>query len=74
MAKKLTNQTFNLPLEINKALHNCLRSATPNVCAKAETKEGYLEIEAELVHLCLTKALTPKQAIALLESELSNNE
>lgn len=73
MAKK-DNNYFDLKLEINNALKECLRSATPFVCALAETKEGYLEVETELITLCLTKAITPKQAIALLESELSNNE
>lgn len=73
MAKK-NNNDFNLQLEINKALKECLRSATPNVCALAETEEGYMQVETDLITMCLTKAITPKQAIALLESELSNNE
>lgn len=63
-----------LRLAINKALHNCLRSATPHVCALAETKAGYEQLEQQLIHICLKQKLTPRQAIAFYESEYGNGE
>lgn len=59
---------------INDALKNCLRSATPNVCALAETKEGYEILEAQIINLCIKKTITPSEAITLIESESNNNE
>lgn len=69
----MTN-TDKLRIEVNKALQSCLRSATPTICSMAETKEGYEQIEAQIISYCLKKQVTPKQAIAELESEYTTNE
>lgn len=58
-------------IAINEALHKCLVSATPNVCAMGSTKEGYRELESRILRLCLSKGITPSTAIAELEVELS---
>lgn len=73
MSKTATN-TDKLRLAINQALHNCLRTATPTVCSMAETKQGYEELERQIMTMCLRDTITPAAAIALLESEYNNAE
>lgn len=72
--KSATEFTQKIRLAINTALHNCLRSATPNVCALAETKEGYEQLEKQIIQLCVQQGITPAQAIPLIESEYNNGE
>lgn len=74
MTKAIDSGLKQLRLAINTALHDCLRSATPNVCAMAETKEGYHTLELQILELCITKSITPATAIVTIESEMSNNE
>jgi 16S rRNA U1498 N3-methylase RsmE len=59
---------------INDAIKQCLRTATPYVCSLAETKDGYEQLEAQIINLCINKTITPSEAITLIESENSNNE
>lgn len=56
-------------VEINKALANCLRDATPYVCGLAETQDGYLQLENQIIRLMLNRSITPEEAIQIIETE-----
>ena len=58
-------------LEINKQLMNCSSAATPIICKKIQSPEGYREIESRIINLSIKEGLTPASAIAFLESELT---
>lgn len=69
MESNTATQLNTLRQAINKALSNCLRTATPYVCSMAETEQGYITIEKQIIELCLAKQIAPTQAILLIESE-----
>lgn len=57
---------------INRALNDCMPTATPNFCAMIRTKEGYANAEDMVLTYCLENKTTPYMAIPELETELAH--
>lgn len=65
-----TDLTRQLRIAIKKELDRCDKVATPKICERISTKEGYLAIEELIIKILLRDVITPGAAIAQLEMEL----
>lgn len=65
--------TQQLRVAINNSLANCLRSATPNVCELAETKDGYQQVERMIISTMADRKVSPDEAIIIIEDLIAND-
>ena len=63
-----SDPTDTLRLEIKRHLAKCDGSRTPRTCKRIATKEGYLQVEALIIGMCLRDPISIQTAIANLES------
>lgn len=57
---------------INRALNDCMPTATPNLCELIRTQSGYANAEDMVLTYCLTNRVTPYMAIPEIETELAH--
>ena len=57
---------------INKALNDCMPTATPNLCEMIQTEDGYANAEDMILTYCITNKATPYMAIPEIETELAH--
>lgn len=63
------NTENKVRLAIKKALDSCDSSATPHVCEKKQTIEGYKRLESLIINIMTKNNLSPSEAIGHIENE-----
>lgn len=63
------NLEDELRLEVKRHLDKCDADATPRICERTKTTDGYREVEDAVIRLMLHDEITAGAAIAQLESE-----
>ena len=63
------NLEAELRLEIKRHLDKCDPEATPRICERTSTIDGYRDVEDAVIRLMIHDDITPGAAIAQLESE-----
>jgi hypothetical protein len=58
-----------LRLEIRRHLNKCDSEATPRICDRIKTSDGYRDIEDSVIRVMIHDDITPGAAIAQLEME-----